>query len=70
VKWLLLILLSVPEVLLSAWALMLLFGVAHHEVSSAIPPIGYGSALLVSLAFGWWNAIRRAFQGAAEEVVK
>lgn len=47
------VLLVIAELLTCSWLLMLLLGVLHHELTPAIPAIGYWSAariwLLVSL---------------------
>lgn len=34
------------------WMLMLFIGGLHHEISSAIPPIGYWTAFVLSLPLG------------------
>jgi hypothetical protein len=70
VKWFLAILLTIPGIAASAWALMLLVGVLHHEVSPAIPPIGYGSSLAIALAYHALKAINAAFNAGAQEVLK
>lgn len=53
---------GIVALLVRAWLLMLLIGAAHHEVSEAIPPIGYlGSlvlALLLSVLVGGVRASR------------
>lgn len=69
-KWPLAIALGVVGTLASAWALMLLLGVLHHELSPAIPAIGYGSALAITLTLGLWVGIRKGFESAIEEALK
>lgn len=69
-KWLLFLLFGAAEVLVSAWALMLLLGVLHHELSPVIPAIGYTDALPISFMLGVFLAIRKGFAAAAEELTK
>lgn len=48
------VLLALP----GAAALMLLFGVLHHEVSAAVPPIGYAATYPITLFTCWfWTAL-------------
>lgn len=69
-KWFLLITFGLAEVFASAWALMLLIGVLHHELSPAIPAIGYTDALPISFMLGVYLAIRKGFSAGAEELTK
>ncbi|MEO3869404.1 hypothetical protein ABGB18_11280 [Nonomuraea sp. B12E4] len=69
-KWLQLLAFGIAEVLASAWALMLLVGVLHHELSPVIPAIGYWDALPISFTLGVLLAIRKGFSAAAEELMK
>lgn len=69
-KWVGGFLLALAGIPASAWALMLLFGVLHHEVSAHIPAIGYMPSLAISATFGLYRGIGAAFRGAATEVVK
>lgn len=39
--------------LLTAWYLMLLVGIVHHDWLRKVPAIGYGLALLVALFFNF-----------------
>lgn len=32
---------------LGGWALMLLLGIAHHQVAPSVPPLGFGSCVAV-----------------------
>lgn len=44
------LLLGLVFINVEAWAVMLIVGGLHHEVSASIPAISYGGALLVTLA--------------------
>lgn len=47
---------------LGGWALMLLLGVLHHEVSASVPPLGFWICLLlVALAAGVKSAVAPNF---------
>jgi hypothetical protein len=70
VKWVIALAFGIVGTIASAWALMLLLGVLHHEISPAIPAIGYAPALVITLALGLWTGIRKGFESAIEEVLK
>lgn len=57
-KFLLGIMLIVVSWLVMSWALMLFIGVLHHELSPAIPAIGFWPAarieIALSLVLGVW----------------
>lgn len=44
------VLVFVIFVFVEAWGLMLLVGGVHHEVSNNVPAVGYGGALLLTVA--------------------
>ncbi|MEU6721650.1 hypothetical protein ABZ897_60315 [Nonomuraea sp. NPDC046802] len=64
-KWFLLLVFGVAALFVSAWALMLLVGVLHHELSPAIPAIGYTDALPISFTLGVFLAIHKGFSAAS-----
>lgn len=53
-----------------AWALMLLLGVLHHELSPAIPAIGYGPTFRIALAASLVTGVWALFYGIAKEITK
>lgn len=70
-KALFVLLVVLPAGLLAgAWALMLVFGVLHHEVAEVIPPIGFVPALAVSATVGLYRGIGAFFKGVIEAVSK
>ncbi len=69
-KWVGGFLLALAGIPASAWALMLLFGVLHHEVSEQIPAIGYLPSLAISATFSLYRGVGAAFKGAVAEVIK
>lgn len=45
--------------IITGWLLMLLVGILHHNVSDAIPTIGYGLSVLIMLivqAISWLHS--------------
>lgn len=70
-KWLVAIFILAPiSLLCGAWALMLVFGVLHHEVAAAIPPIGYWPALAITAVLGLYRGVGAGFKEAIAGVLK
>ncbi len=69
-KWVYGLLLIVASWLVTSWALMLFVGVLHHELSPAIPAVGFWSAAKIELALSLVIAVWLAGHEIGKELSK
>lgn len=69
-KWFLGVLLILGSWVAMSWALMLFVGVLHHELSPAIPAIGFWAAGRIELAFSLLRAVWLACYQIGKDLTK
>ncbi len=69
-KWLYGAVLIVVSWLAMSWALMLFIGVLHHELSPAIPAVGFWAAARIELAFSLVRGVWLAFYAIGKDLTK
>lgn len=60
---------AVTAVLTEAWTLMITIGVVHGEWLHTLPTIGYGSAVVVTLALTLLTGVSAAVVGATQGLI-
>lgn len=58
--------LGLVTAIFSGWALMLLLGVLHSDISRAIPAAGFGTSYALALFFTWFVVLVNPGSGSSD----